>query len=72
MNDLEISGDGLGEQGLMRIQSAISDPLRISVYIYRNQLQILDEICRKRRKPRRMVFLEAFQSYIGSYWQGEV
>ena len=45
---------------------------RISVYIYDAQLRKFDEICRKRKKTRRIVFFEAFQNYIALFGKGEV
>jgi len=45
---------------------------RISIYIYTAQLKKIDEICRKRQKPRRRVFLEAIQTYIALFEQGKV
>ncbi len=46
--------------------------IRRPFYIHRAQLSCIDEICRKRQKPRSQVFLEAVQLYIGSYRTGEV
>ena len=45
---------------------------RIPVYIYDAQLKKIDEICRKRKKTRRIVFFEAFQIYISLYQEGKV
>jgi metal-responsive CopG/Arc/MetJ family transcriptional regulator len=45
---------------------------RISIYLYDAQLNKIDEICQKRHKPRRRVFLEAIQTYIALFEQGEV
>ena len=45
---------------------------RISVYVYKAQLKKLNEICQKRQKARRRVFLEAIQTYIALYEQGKV
>jgi len=45
---------------------------RISIYLYEAQLNKIDEICQKRHKPRRRVFLEAIQTYIALFEQGEV
>ncbi|MFW6173288.1 MAG: hypothetical protein ACOC5T_06035 [Elusimicrobiota bacterium] len=45
---------------------------RIPVYIYDAQMEKIDEICRKRKKTRRIVFFEAIQNYISLYEKGEV
>jgi len=45
---------------------------RISIYLYEAQLNKIDEICQKRHKPRRRVFLEAIQTYIALFEQGKV
>ena len=45
---------------------------RLSIYIYDAQLKKIDEICRKRNKTRRIVFLEAFQNYISLFEKGEI
>lgn len=45
---------------------------RISIYIYPAQLKLIEEICRKRKKSKRQVFLEAIQAYIGAYRKGAV
>jgi len=45
---------------------------RLSIYIYDAQLRKIDEICKKRKKTRRIVFFEAFQSYIALYEAGKV
>lgn len=45
---------------------------RISVYVYKAQLKKLNEICKKRQKTRRRIFLEAIQTYIALFEQGEV
>jgi len=45
---------------------------RISIYIYPAQLNIIEEICKKRKKTKRWVFLEAIQTYIGHYLAGDV
>lgn len=45
---------------------------RLSIYIYDAQLKKIDEICKKRGKTRRIVFFEAFQSYIALYREGKV
>lgn len=45
---------------------------RISIYMYNAQLKKIDEICQKRQKTKRRVFLEAIQNYIALYEQGKV
>ncbi len=45
---------------------------RIPVYIYGAQLKKIDEICKRRKKTRRIIFFEAFQSYISLYEEGKV
>jgi len=45
---------------------------RIPIYIYEAQMEKIDEICRKRKKTRRIVFFEAIQNYISLYEKGEV
>lgn len=45
---------------------------RISIYIYPAQLKIIEEICKKRMKTKRLVFFEAIQGYIGAYREGKV
>lgn len=45
---------------------------RLSIYIFDAQLKKIDEICKKREKTRRIVFFEAFQSYIALYEEGKV
>ena len=45
---------------------------RVSIYIYEAQLNKINEISQKRQKTRRRVFLEAIQTYIALYEQGEV
>jgi len=47
-------------------------PKRISIYIYPAQLKLIEEICKKRKKTKRLVFFEAIQSYIGAYLKGKV
>ncbi len=56
-------------------KSALLDsdkPLRISIYVYPAQLRIINEICSRRNKTKRRIFLEAIQSYIALYEQGEI
>jgi len=45
---------------------------RISIYLYEVQLHKIDEICQRREKTRRRVFLEAVQNYIALYEGGKV
>ncbi len=45
---------------------------RIPVYIYGAQLKKIDEICKIRKKTRRIVFFEAFQTYISLFEEGKV
>ena len=45
---------------------------RISIYIYEVQLRKINEICQKRKKTKRRIFLEAIQNYIILYEKGEV
>ena len=47
-------------------------PKRISIYIYPTQLNMIEEIARKRKKTKRWIFMEAIQSYIGAYLEGKV
>ena len=49
-----------------------SELKRIPVYIYDAQLKKIDEICKKRNKTRRIVFFEAFQTYISLFKEGKV
>jgi hypothetical protein len=72
MNAFEQLNEGATEMRQMQGLSINSDPVRIPVYIYRAQLRAIDEICRDRRKSRRLAFLEAFQTYIGLYKEGKV
>jgi hypothetical protein len=44
-----------------------SKPKRISVYIFENQLKMLEEIARDKGVSKRHVFFEAIQFYIGTY-----
>ena len=44
---------------------------RISIYIYDSQLKKINEICQKRCKTKRIIFLEAIQNYITLYEQGK-
>jgi len=45
---------------------------RISIYLYEAQLNKIDEICQKTHKPTRRVLLDAIQTYIALFEQGEV
>jgi len=45
---------------------------RISIYIYNSQLKRIKEICKKRNKSKRIVFLEAIQSYIALFKEGKI
>ena len=45
---------------------------RIPIYIYEAQLRKIDEVCKKRNKTRRIVFFEAFQTYISLFEKGEI
>ena len=36
------------------------------------RLKKIDEICKRRKKTRRIVFFEAFQSYISLFEEGKV
>lgn len=45
---------------------------RIPIYIYEAQMEKINEICRKRKKTRRIVFFEAIQNYISLYEKGGV
>ena len=45
---------------------------RISIYIYDSQLKKIDEICKKRKKTKRIVFFEAIQNYIALYKEGKL
>lgn len=49
-----------------------SELKRLSIYIYDAQLKKIDGICKKRKKTRRIVFFEAFQTYISLFERGEV
>jgi metal-responsive CopG/Arc/MetJ family transcriptional regulator len=49
-----------------------SETKRISIYIYEAQLKKVDEICQKRQKTKRSVFLEAIQTYISLYEEGKL
>lgn len=45
---------------------------RISIYLYEAQLNKIDEICQRREKTRRRIFLEAVQNYIALYEGGKI
>ncbi len=45
---------------------------RISIYIYDSQLKKIDEICKKRKKTKRIVFFETIQNYIALYKEGKI
>jgi len=45
---------------------------RIHIYIYDAQLKKIDEICKKRKKTKRIVFFEAVQNYIALYKEGKI
>jgi hypothetical protein len=47
-------------------------PKRISIYIYDSQLKKIDEICKKRKKTKRIIFFEAIQNYIGLYKEKKI
>lgn len=55
-----------------RAKKKNSELKRIPVYIYDAQLKKIDEICKKRKKRRRMVFFEAFQTYISLFEEGKI
>lgn len=44
-----------------------SNPKRIKVVIYPNQLEWMDKISRALNQPRRQTFLECFAEYIGAF-----
>ena len=50
----------------------LSGITRISIYIYNSQLKRIKEICKKRNKSKRIVFLEAIQSYIALFKEGKI
>jgi hypothetical protein len=56
------------EWGLM-IKSGYDWPKskRISVYLFKNQIEMLEEIARDKKISKRHVFFEAVQLYIGTY-----
>lgn len=47
-------------------------PTRISIYIYPWQLRVIEEISKKRKKKKRMIFFEMIMTYIGLYREGKV
>jgi hypothetical protein len=42
-------------------------PKRISVYLFENQIKMLEQIARERGMTKRHVFFDAIQMYIGTY-----
>lgn len=42
-------------------------PKRISIYIFENQLKMLQQIAQDKEVSKRHVFFEAIQFYIGTY-----
>jgi len=42
-------------------------PRRISVYLFENQIKMLEQIAREKGMSKRAVFFEAIQTYIGFY-----
>ena len=48
------------------------EPKRISIYIYDSQLKKIEEICKKRKKTRRIIFFEAIQNYIALYKEKKI
>ncbi|MCJ7565124.1 MAG: hypothetical protein MUP52_11110 [Candidatus Aminicenantes bacterium] len=42
-------------------------PKRINIYIFENQLKMLQEIAQDKEVSKRHVFFEAIQTYIGTY-----
>jgi hypothetical protein len=42
-------------------------PKRISIYLFENQIKMLEEIAREKGMSKRHVFFEAIQTYIGFY-----
>jgi hypothetical protein len=44
-----------------------SEPKRIKVVIYPNQLEWMDQIGRIMHRSRRQIFLECFSEYIGAF-----
>lgn len=42
-------------------------PKRISIYLFDNQIKMLEEIRRDKGMRKRHVFFEAIQAYIGTY-----
>jgi len=47
-------------------------PIRISIYIYPWQLEIIEKIGKKRKKKKRWIFFEMIMTYIGLYLEGKV
>jgi len=44
-----------------------SNPKRIKIVIYPNQLEWMDKISQTLNQPRRQTFLECFAEYIGAF-----
>jgi len=42
-------------------------PKRISVYLFENQIKMLEEIAQDKKISKRHIFFEAIGSYIGTY-----
>lgn len=59
-------------KGIKEANNDFCEVKRISVYVYKAQLKKLNEICQKRQKSRRRIFLEAIQTYIALYDQRKV
>ncbi len=57
---------------LKEAKKARPEVKRISIYIYDSQLKKIDEICKKRKKTKRIVFFEAIQNYIALYKEGKI
>jgi len=47
------------------------DPVRVKVYIFPNQLEMLEKIAAERGVTKRHIFFECFGFYIGNYLQEE-
>lgn len=48
-----------------------SDPVRIMIYIFPNQLEMIEKIAKKTGKRKRHIFFEMIAQYIAD-WRGKV
>lgn len=50
---------------------ASADPIRITIYIFPNQLEMIEKIAKKTGKRKRHIFFEMIAQYIAD-WRGKV